>query len=130
MRVWHAICFRENKMAEVSGHIQSRMSHLYLQWDCGFFRNVSISTTKMPMATKRGWLVTYHGGLLPTMSHDPLIKWFCEMTWWTKIIISTLPQCLWPANLIGWWAIKSNGSWVTWSCEIRWQIKNIIFLLP
>ena len=39
------------------------------------------ATTTMSMATKVGRVVTYHEGLPPTKSHDPLIKWPCEITY-------------------------------------------------
>ena len=53
----------------------------------------------MPMATKLGWIIIYLDGLLPIKSHDPLITWSCKITWQAKIIISSLPQYLWPQNL-------------------------------
>ena len=36
------------------------------------------------MATKHGWMLTCLDGLLPTKSHDSLIKWSCEITWQNK----------------------------------------------
>ena len=32
-----------------------------------------------------------------------LITWSSKITWQTKIIISPLPQCTKPQNLVGWW---------------------------
>ena len=55
-----------------------------------------ITTTKMLMAAKLGRMITYLDGLLPTMSHDPLIMHSCEITWQIKTVISQLLQCLWP----------------------------------
>ena len=52
------------------------------------------STTRVPMATKLGRMITYLDGLLPIKSHDPLITCSCK-------IISPIPQCLWPPNLAG-----------------------------
>ena len=37
-----------------------------------------ISTNKILMATKRGILVTYHEGLSPILSHDPLLTCSCD----------------------------------------------------
>ena len=34
----------------------------------------------MPMATKLGRMLTYLDELLLIKSHDPLIKWSCEIT--------------------------------------------------
>ena len=48
----------------------------------------------MPMATKLSMVITYHKGLPPIKSHDPLIMWSCEITWQTKNIISPPPDCL------------------------------------
>ena len=67
----------------------------------------SISTTRVPMATKVGRMVTYLAEFFPIKSHDPLIIWFCKIMRQTKIIISPMPQCLWPPNVAGysllWW---------------------------
>ena len=76
-------------------------------------------TTTVSMATKLGRIVNYLGSLLPIKSHDPLITWSCKIIWKTKIMISSLPQCLWPPNLAG-----------QRSCEITWQTKIIITPLP
>ena len=42
-------------------------------------KNHYISITRVPMATKLGRMMTSLDGLLPIMSHDPLIKWSCEI---------------------------------------------------
>ena len=49
-----------------------------------------------------GWWHTFEG-LLPIKSNDPLIAWFCRITWQTKTYISLLPQYPWLPKLIGWW---------------------------
>ena len=51
---------------------------------------------------KRGHVVQFNG-LLPIKSNDRFITWSCEIMWQTKTIISPLPQCPWPQNLVGWW---------------------------
>ena len=56
----------------------------------------------MPMATKLGRMVTYLHKFLPIKSHDLLFMWSSKITTQTKIIISPLPQCLWPRNLARW----------------------------
>ena len=38
----------------------------------------------MLMTTKLDRVVTYHKGLPPIKSHDPLITRSCEITWQTK----------------------------------------------
>ena len=55
------------------------------------------------MTTKLGRLVTYHDGVSPLKSHDPLITLFCEITWQIKLIISPLTQCLSTPNLVRCW---------------------------
>ena len=67
--------------------------------------NHYISTTRVSIAAKLGRMITYFDGLLPIKSFDPLITWPYEMTWQTKSIISPIPQCLWPPNLVGCWLI-------------------------
>ena len=47
-----------------------------------------ISTTKDPMATKLGKVITYVDGLIFTKSHDSLIMCSYEITWQTKSIVS------------------------------------------
>ena len=59
------------------------------------------------MTTKLGRMVTYFEGLLTIRSLIPLITWCCKVTWQTKTIISPIPQCLWPPNLLGWWLTLS-----------------------
>lgn len=54
----------------------------------------------MPMATKLGRDVTYHGNHPPIKSHDHLILRSCKTTGVTKTIIFPLPQCLWPGGAI------------------------------
>ena len=50
--------------------------------------------------------MTYHEEPPPLKSYGPLISWFCDITWQTKII--SLPDCLWPLNFavwnLPWWA--------------------------
>ena len=62
-----------------------------------------ISTTKVPMATRLGRIVTYVDGLLPIKSHDHLVIRSWEITWQSKSIISSLPLCLWPPKFLKWW---------------------------
>ena len=52
---------------------------------------------------KIGSILIYLHVFLPLKSHHPLITWPCKITWPTKIIISPLPQCQWPPNLLRWW---------------------------
>ena len=85
--------------------------------------NHDISTTTVPMVTKLGRMVTYLDGLLPIKSHDPLITCCCEIMWQPKIIISLLPQCLWPYNLAGYWTTMrgfySKYQSVLWSSGLE-----------
>ena len=53
----------------------------------------------MPTVAKLVRMVTYLDGLLPIKSYDPFITCSCNITWQTKMIISSLTQFLWPSNL-------------------------------
>ena len=61
----------------------------------------------------------------PAYKHTwTLIMWSCKITWQTKIIISSLPQCLWPPNLASWWLAMRGFYYhplVTWSCKVMGQ---------
>ena len=78
-----------------------------------------ISTFTIPMATKIGRLVTYNEELSFKELPYPLMTRLCDFTWQTKIIISPLPQYLWPLN-VGWWLLALRG----------FSIKSIDPLLP
>ena len=54
------------------------------------------------LATKLGRRVNNFEQLLPIMFLYPLVTWSCDITWYTKGIISPLTQCLWPPNLALW----------------------------
>ena len=43
----------------------------------------------MPMGTKLDRVVTYHEGIPPIKSRDPLITWSCEITRQTKTITNS-----------------------------------------
>ena len=60
------------------------------------------------MATKLARMITYHGGLQPINSLGLLI------TWQTKNIISPIPQCPWPPNLVRLW-LTLRGSYGCYS---------------
>ena len=62
-------------MVEVSGYMSSLLRHPTFVVRYGICRNVDISTTAMPMATKLARMVTHHEGLLPIKSHDTWITW-------------------------------------------------------
>ena len=91
----------------------------------------TIELGRVALTTQLGRVVTYHEVLTPIKSHDPLSPWSCEITWQTKTIIYTLPQCLRPQNLPGWWFNlsssypKSHDHIITWSGKIAWETKNI-----
>ena len=56
----------------------------------------------MSMAIKLGRMVIYLDGLLPIKSPGPLIMRLCKIGWRTKIVISSLPECLWSPDIAGW----------------------------
>ena len=64
-------------------------------------QNDNIFTVTMFMATKLGRVMTYHEGLPPTKSNDPLSMWSWEIMWQTKNIMEYDTECLWPPNLAG-----------------------------
>ena len=90
----------------------------------------------MPIATKLGRVVTYHKGLPPIKSHDPLITCSFEITWQTGNIISLLH--IPTATKLGRMMTYSErllfitllNPLLTRSCNITWQINTIIFPLP
>ena len=49
----------------LQGHVANKIHH--------------ISITRVSMATKIGRIITFLDGLLPIVSHDPLITWPCEI---------------------------------------------------
>ena len=55
------------------GDLSKSMYNFALQHHLKYY----MSTTKMPIATKLGKIVTYHEGLLPIKSHDFLIMCTC-----------------------------------------------------
>ena len=59
----------------------------------------------MFIVTKLEMMVTNLDGTPLIMLLYPLVLWSWKMMWQTKIIISPIPQCLWPPNLEGWWLI-------------------------
>ena len=77
-------------------------SHLVLR-DHETNQNYYISVITMPKASKLSRMVTYLEELSPIKSYDHLVTWSCETTWQTKSIISPLPHCLLPPNVVGWW---------------------------
>ena len=95
--------------------------------------NHYFSTTRVFDATRRDRmiLITYPDKRLLVKSLDPLIMWSCEIRWKTKTIVSPLPECLLPPNLVGWWLTFSGSHplldpLVTWFCYITWQTETII----
>ena len=82
--------------------------------------------------TKQGCGIQW---LPPIMPYDPLSKWYCEITWQTKAIMSPLPYYPWIWNLEGWWLALSGSHsrsyftlWSSCFCQITWEAKNISLL--
>ena len=92
--------------------------HMVL-WDHWTNSNYYNSSTRVAIATKLWWMVTWFNGLLPKNSHECFITWSSDITWQTKSIISPLPQCLWKPNWLRWWLIwrvyKPESQIVLWS---------------
>ena len=73
--------------------------------------NHYIFPTRVRMATKFGRMINYLNGLLIMKSLDPFIMWTCEIAWQTKSVISLIPKCLQPQNVVGYWPTL-RGSYV------------------
>ena len=68
----------------------------------------------MPIATKLGMLVIYHKRLLPIKSHDPLIIWWCKITWQTKTCLHYHGACghqTWRDGNLSWWYLTHIITW-------------------
>ena len=93
-------------------------------------QNRHISTTKIPIATKLGRVVTYHGGLPPIKSRDLLATCFSQITWQIKPIVSPLLQCLWSPKLAGLWqATPIKSSYLTWrppTHDVTWPFDDVV----
>ena len=90
-------------------HEKQKLSYLYYQIACG----------------RQVWQEGNLPWWAPTqMSHDPLIKWSCEITQKIKTIISWLSQCLWPpigriVTYLKWLlTIRSFNALLTVSCKV------------
>ena len=96
----------------VEGLVTIKSLNTLITWSCKVTwanENYFVSTTRVTLTTKLCRMVSYLNGLLPIKSHEFLITWSCETTWKTKTIISIIPQCLWPPNLVGWWVTLSGN---------------------
>ena len=95
-------------------------------WACNvtWQTNHYISSTRVPMATKRDRMVTYFERLLTIKSFYALITWSCKVTW-QKIFISITRVPM--ANklgrimtlLDGLLPIITHDPLIMWPCEIR-----------
>ena len=72
------------------------------------------------MATKLDLSFISDGFWWGKLTHnDPLVTWSCEVTWQIENLISSLPQTLWPPNMVG-WELMVRGTHL-WSHMILWQ---------
>ena len=89
-----------------------------------------ISITTKPMATTLDMVVTYSKEVSFINIHDPLIWWFCGVTWKIKYFILPLALDQWSLNTARWWltrSIPSNQEYSTLGqCEVTWQFEKII----
>ena len=70
------------------------------------------------MVTRLRRIVIYRDGLQRIKSHKTLIIFSWKITSQNKIILSPLPQSLWPPNLEGWWLTRgAPGHKVTWCSD-------------
>ena len=120
-------------MAEVSRHIQSRISRICVK--ITIFARMFISSLPVSMPTKLSRVVTYNERLPHIKSCDSMISWSCEVTWQTKNISTTRVAVATRLSRIatyihGLRPIKSHDGLTIWSCKIPWQTKSIISPLP
>ena len=85
-----------------------------------------ITTTRVPMATKLGRMVTYCNRFMHINSHDPLITSSCEITWPFKTTISTIwvSMATKLARMVTWWAPAQKVIW-NFNHKILWAHMTI-----
>ena len=88
-------------------------------WLCGK-QCQYISTTKAPVATKLGKVVTYLNWLLHIKSHASLITCFCKVTWQEKTIIISTTRVPIPTKRGRTITYLDVVRHITWSCKITW----------
>ena len=94
---------------------REKLKPLYLQYHSAYGHQTWQDSTLRGshpwsyLTTTLGQMETYLEPLLP------LVKSSWKTSWQFKTIISSLPQCPWPPNLLGWW-LTLMGSYhiVTW----------------
>ena len=96
-------------MTYLKGFILTKSHTPLVMWSCEITWHLFISTITVPMVSKLGRMISYLEGFLVIKSIESSITWCCKIKWKTKIIISSLTQCLWSPNLAGWW-ISLRGS--------------------
>ena len=90
-------------VASLKGLLPIMLFYPLIMWSCEIsWQTENIFTTTVSMTTKLGRVVASLEGLFPIMLHYLLVTWSCETLWQTKIIIYSLPQCLWLPNSAGW----------------------------
>ena len=99
---------------------------LHGSWACGLARSCGklkhIFATKEPMATKLGWVVTYHERLCQ-YSHKTL--WLSGLPTTTVSIATKLDRVVTYSE--GLPPITSHNTLNKWSCVVIWQIQIITF---
>ena len=82
-------------------------------WSCDYARlrgklKTFISITTILVAAKLGKLGIYNEALPSINPHNPLVSWYCKVTWNIRSVIALLQQGLWPSNLVRWWLTVRN----------------------
>ena len=83
-----------------------------------------ISSTTIPITTKLGGVVTYHEGLSPIKSNDPLIMLSFKIKWQTKNISTTrvpLAKKTRQDHHLLWWSAAHK---VTWHVVLEDHVTN------
>lgn len=77
--------------------------------------------------------MTYHDGLPPMKSKDPLIKWSFQITWQIEHLLSSPIQCLLTLNMVGWWLIARDSTFKnTWPFNYmnNVRVRGNIYISP
>lgn len=77
--------------------------------------------------------MTYHDGLPPMKSKDPLIEWSFQITWQIEHLLSSPIQCLLTLNMVGWWLIARDSTFKnTWPFNYmnNVRVRGNIYISP
>ena len=70
-------------------------------------KNHYTSNTRVPLDISFARMITFLDVLQSIKPHDPLLTGPCKTTWQTKTIVSPIPGCLCPSNMLRWWVTST-----------------------